>query len=240
MGARARAARAGFSSTTTWAGARLAHRRDATERRGELIGTAFGAAVFGAILGPMFGAVADAVSVRVSFAAVGVVAAALAAWAAGRPRAAPEQQAPGAVSRLRRPPLRRRPLAEHAAGVALRHVVLVPLQLDEGGFTPFAIGAVFLLAGLIETGANPCSALLRPPRPHAPDPNRAGRVRRRRARLRRGARPLSRRGADDPRRDHLRRLLHARDGTRLRPGRAAGLSQAIGFDHEHRLGARGT
>jgi MFS family permease len=34
-------------------------------------------------------------------------------------------------------------------------VVLVPLQLDEGGFTPFAIGAVFLLAGLLETVVNP-------------------------------------------------------------------------------------
>ena len=34
-------------------------------------------------------------------------------------------------------------------------VVLVPLQLDEGGFTPFAIGAVFLTAGLVETVVNP-------------------------------------------------------------------------------------
>src|SRR5918992_1399746 len=73
----------GVSSTITWAGA-LAWLTVATprERRGELIGTAFGAAVFGAILGPMFGAIADAVSVRGSFAVVGVVAAALAAWAA--------------------------------------------------------------------------------------------------------------------------------------------------------------
>jgi MFS family permease len=34
-------------------------------------------------------------------------------------------------------------------------VVLVPLQLDESGFTPLAIGAVFLLAGLLETVVNP-------------------------------------------------------------------------------------
>ena len=34
-------------------------------------------------------------------------------------------------------------------------VVLVPLQLDDGGFTPFAIGAVFLAAGLVETVVNP-------------------------------------------------------------------------------------
>ena len=33
--------------------------------------------------------------------------------------------------------------------------MLVPLQLDDGGFTPFAIGAVFLAAGLVETVVNP-------------------------------------------------------------------------------------
>ena len=67
----------GASSTTTWAGA-LAWLTVATprERRGELIGIAFGAAVFGAILGPMFGAVADAVGIGASFAVVGTVAAA--------------------------------------------------------------------------------------------------------------------------------------------------------------------
>ena len=148
----------GFSSTTTWAGA-LAWLTVTTprERRGELIGTAFGAAVFGAILGPMFGAVAEAVSVRVSFGVVGVVAAALAAWSATRPSAPPEQQAPGAVGRA---------FADRrfVGGLWLNTlpawlfgtlVVLVPLQLDEGGFTPFAIGAVFLIAGLVETVVNP-------------------------------------------------------------------------------------
>ena len=70
----------GVSSTVTWAGA-LAWLTVATprDRRGELIGTAFGAAVFGAILGPMFGAVAEAVGIRPTFMAVGVAAVALAA-----------------------------------------------------------------------------------------------------------------------------------------------------------------
>ena len=148
----------GASSTTTWAGA-LAWLTVATprERRGELIGIAFGAAVFGAILGPMFGAVADAVGIGASFAVVGAVAALLAGWAATRPGAAPEQQAPGAVSRA---------FADRRfiGGLWLNTlpawlfgtlVVLVPLQLDEGGFTPFAIGAVFLVAGLVETVVNP-------------------------------------------------------------------------------------
>ena len=148
----------GFSSTTTWAGA-LAWLTVATprERRGELIGTAFGAAVFGAILGPMFGAVADAVGIQLSFATVGAVAAGLAAWAALREGVPPEEQAPNAVSRA---------FADRGfvAGLWLNTlpawlfgtlVVLVPLSLDDGGFSPFAIGAVFLAAGLLETAVNP-------------------------------------------------------------------------------------
>ncbi len=148
----------GASSTTTWAGA-LAWLTVATprERRGEVIGVAFGAAVFGAILGPMFGAVADAVGVRTAFGVVGAVAAALAVWAATRPNAAPEGQSPNAV---------RRALADRSfiAGLWLNTlpallfgmlVVLVPLRLDSGGFTPFAIGAVFLASGLIEVAVNP-------------------------------------------------------------------------------------
>lgn len=148
----------GVSSTITWAGA-LSWLTVATprERRGELIGTAFGAAVLGAILGPMFGAVADAVSVRLAFAAVGAVAALLAVWAASRPPSPREEPIPGAVGRA---------FADRAfvGGLWLNTlpaflfgmlVVLVPLQLDEGGFTPFAIGAVFLAAGLVETAVNP-------------------------------------------------------------------------------------
>ena len=148
----------GTSSTVTWAGA-LAWLTVATprERRGELIGTAFGAAVFGAILGPMFGAVADAVSVRIAFASVGLGAIGLAAWAATRPAAAPEEQAPNAV---------RRAIADRSflGGLWLNTlpawlfgvlVVLVPLRLDAGGFAPFAIGGVFLAAGLVEVAVTP-------------------------------------------------------------------------------------
>ena len=148
----------GISSTTTWAGAlawlTVASPRD---RRGELIGTAFGAAVFGAILGPMFGAVADAVSVRVSFAVVGAAAAALAAWAATRPDAHAEAQAPRAVARAfaDRRFLGGLWLNTLPAWLFGTLVVLVPLQLDDGGFTPIAIGAVFLAAGVIESAFNP-------------------------------------------------------------------------------------
>ena len=97
-------------------------------------------------------------------------------------------------------------------------VVLVPLQLDDGGFTPFAIGAVFLAAGLVETVGNPF----------------LGRFSDRRGRLlpirialaasvvvalafAAASDPYPIAPADDPRRDHVRRLLHARHGARLRP-----------------------
>lgn len=148
----------GVSSTATWGGA-FAWLTVATPRgrRGELIGTAFGAAVLGGILGPMFGAGADAVGVRLAFATVGGVALLLAAWALTRPSTAPERREHGAVTRA----LRDRAFL---AGLWLNTlpawlfgmlVVLVPLRLDEGGFTPLAIGAVFLVAGLLETMVNP-------------------------------------------------------------------------------------
>ena len=75
----------GFSSTFTWAGA-LAWVSSAApkERRGEVLGIAFGAAVAGAILGPMFGGAAEAVGIRVSFATLGVVAFAFAGLAVAR------------------------------------------------------------------------------------------------------------------------------------------------------------
>ncbi len=72
----------GFSSTTTWAGALTWLAVVAPKsQRGEVIGTAFGAAVFGAVLGPMFGGLAELVGIRPSFVTVGVVAMACAVLA---------------------------------------------------------------------------------------------------------------------------------------------------------------
>jgi MFS family permease len=148
----------GVSSTITWAGA-LAWLTVTTprERRGELIGTAFGAAVFGAILGPMFGAVAEAVGIRPTFTVVGVAAVALAVWAGSRPAAPAEAHVPGALGRALRDRrfvggLWLNTLPAFLFGIL---VVLVPLQLDAHDFRPFAIAAVFLVAGLLETVVNP-------------------------------------------------------------------------------------
>jgi MFS family permease len=148
----------GFSSTTTWAGA-LAWLTTAAPRgrRGELLGTAFGAAVFGAILGPLFGGVAELVSIRLAFGAVGCVALVLLSWTAASPAAPREEHPAGGLARA---------FADRAflAGLWLNTLpallfgtltLLGPLALAADGFGPLAIGLVFLAAGLLETIVNP-------------------------------------------------------------------------------------
>jgi MFS family permease len=148
----------GFSSTTTWAGA-LAWITVATpaSRRGEVIGTAFGAAVFGAVVGPMFGGIAEAVGIRLSFTTLGVVALAFAALAslAGSSTAQPLSR--GGVSRAFAD-------ARFLGGLWLNTLpallfgtlaVLAPLDLDAAGWSTLAIGAVFFAAGLIEVVISP-------------------------------------------------------------------------------------
>lgn len=148
----------GLSSTTTWAGALgwLTVSAPRTQR-GEMIGTAFGAAVFGALLGPMLGGIADVVGIRASFVAVGAAALAFAALAS-IPRAAPEE--PSAAGGLRRALADRRFLG----GLWLNTlpallfgmlVVLAPLALDRHGWSPFTIALVFFAAGLVEVAINP-------------------------------------------------------------------------------------
>jgi len=148
----------GLSSTTTWAGA-LAWIAIVAPRsqRGEVIGTAFGAAVFGTVLGPMFGWVAELVGTRVSFTVLGALALAFAALAAV-PRSAPAE-----------------PISREGASRAFRDtrflgglwlntlpallfgvlVVLAPLALDAEGWSTLAIAVVFFGVGLIEVVINP-------------------------------------------------------------------------------------
>jgi len=148
----------GLSSTTTWAGA-LGWLTVSAPRhqRGEMIGTAFGAAVFGALLGPMLGGVADLVGIRASFIAVGIAALGFAALAS-IPRAAPEE--PSVAGGFRRAISDRRFLG----GLWLNTlpallfgilVVLAPLALDRHGWSPFTIALVFVAAGLVEVVINP-------------------------------------------------------------------------------------
>jgi len=148
----------GLSSTATWAGALawisvVAPRA----RRGEVIGTAFGAAVFGAVLGPVFGGMAELVGIRASFVTVGLVVLAFAALATLARSAAVET---ATLTGLRRALRDERFLG----GLWLNMlpamlfgllIVLTPLALDDAGWTTFAIAAVFFAAGLVEVFLNP-------------------------------------------------------------------------------------
>jgi MFS family permease len=148
----------GFSSTTTWAGA-LAWVTVATppSRRGEVIGTAFGAAVFGAIVGPMFGGVAEAVGIRLSFATLGVVALGFAGLCLLPRSSACEPLTRGGLARAFSD-------TRFLGGLWLNTLpallfgtlaVLAPLALDDAGWTTLAIGFVFFAAGLLEVAISP-------------------------------------------------------------------------------------
>jgi len=148
----------GFSSTMTWAGALAwVTIESPRSRRGQTLGIVFGCAVAGAITGPMFGAVARAVSIEASFAVVGAVALALAAAAALYPPARRERVTTGGLTAA----LRDRAFVgglwlTMLAGVLLRRArVLAPLALDEEGYGAFAIGAVFVVAGVAQIAIGP-------------------------------------------------------------------------------------
>ena len=59
------------------------------ERRGEMLGSVFGAAIFGTLLGPVLGTLAVAVGTGPVFAVVGVVSLGLAAWTVRHPEPPP-------------------------------------------------------------------------------------------------------------------------------------------------------
>jgi MFS family permease len=148
----------GVASTATWAGSLawisvVAPRA----RRGEVIGTAFGAAIFGAVLGPVFGALAHLVGIRLSFTIVGVLTLAFAGIAT-LARSAPVQQATLAgLNRALRDERFLGGLWLNMLPAALFGllIVLTPLALDDAGWTEFAIAAIFVASGLVEVVLNP-------------------------------------------------------------------------------------
>jgi MFS family permease len=147
----------------TWAGA-LAWVTVESPRsqRGQTLGLVFACAVAGAITGPMFGAIAKAASIEVSFTAVGVLALVLAAAAAVRPPARPEQVAAGRLPRAFADPA-------FVVGLWLSTLpafffgvldVLAPLALHHAGYGAFAIGTLFVVAGLAEIAVGPAAGRL--------------------------------------------------------------------------------
>lgn len=149
----------GVGGACTWAGGfawlvSVAPR----ERRGELIGTALGAAVVGVLLGPILGGAASATSPELVFSAVGFVALGLAALAVATP-AGPREPAASwtelAAAMKRRPVLLAAWLVTLPALFTGTIDVLVPLRLDDLGASGVTIGGAFLAAAAIEAVLSP-------------------------------------------------------------------------------------
>lgn len=128
------------------------------ERRGELIGTALGAAIFGVLLGPVLGGAASETSPQLVFSCVTALGVALFVWALSTPAGRREEQATWAeLGRA----VRGRPLQAAVWLFTLPALfsgaidVLVPLRLDELGASGLTIGAAFLVAASIEGVLSP-------------------------------------------------------------------------------------
>ena len=143
----------GFGSALSWAGA-LTWLVAGTprERRGEMLGTAIGAAIFGALLGPAVGATAEAVGPRPAFVAVGGVSVVLVIWALRTPPVHTEPQSPRALLAALRQPLLLGALWMMVLPAILFGVVavLVPLELGDAGWSAAAIAALFIGAAAVE------------------------------------------------------------------------------------------
>lgn len=128
------------------------------ERRGEVIGSAVAAAVAGAALGPAIGGAAAATSPELVFSAVALAAAALIAVTLSLPPLGGSP--PPARATLVAAALERRVIA----GSALMLIpalfsgtlsVLAPLRLSELGASGLTVGAVFLVAAVVEAAVSP-------------------------------------------------------------------------------------
>jgi MFS family permease len=124
------------------------------DRRGELLGTAMGAAVFGALLGPVLGAAAAIAGRGPVFAGLAGVAVVLGVWAMRFEETAPAERP--SVRALVRAVRNRRFLA----GLSLMALpsllfgvlaVLAPLHLSAAGWGAAAIAAVWLVGAALET-----------------------------------------------------------------------------------------
>jgi MFS family permease len=143
----------GFGSALSWAGA-LSWLVASTpkEKRGEMLGTAIGAAIFGALLGPAVGAIAHGAGPRPTFMGLAGLFVLLALWALRTPPARTEPAPLSAIPRA----LRDREVLAALWLMILPAVVfgvvsvLVPLDLDRAGWGAIAIAAVFIVSAAIE------------------------------------------------------------------------------------------
>jgi MFS family permease len=127
------------------------------ERRGEMIGTAMGAAIFGALLGPAVGAAAEWLGPRVVFPGIAGIAVVLIAWALVTPPTPPDPQPARAYLGVVRQPVILGALWLIVLPAVLFGVisVLIPLELGDAGWSAAGIAAAFIGAAAIETVVAP-------------------------------------------------------------------------------------
>jgi MFS family permease len=148
----------GCASGFTWAGAFAWLLAAAPRnRRGQLIGTALGAAVFGALFGPVVGAAAALLGRGAVFSALAALAVVLGAWTLQIESAPPEPPSVSAVGRALRDSRFLSGLALMALPSLLFGVLstLAPLRLAAAGWGAAAIGAVWLVGAGLETVVSP-------------------------------------------------------------------------------------
>ena len=121
-------------------------------RRGEMLGTAIGSAIFGALLGPAVGALADHVGPREVFVGLAGLTVVLTAWTLRTPPAAAVPPKPGALSRALRTSEIRQALWLMSVPALVFGVVgvLVPLKLDNAGWSATAIAVAWVASAAIE------------------------------------------------------------------------------------------
>ena len=148
----------GCGSGFTWAGA-LAWLLAAAprERRGELIGSAMGAAVFGALFGPAIGALAALAGRGPVFAGLAGLAVVLAVWTFRIEPVPPDRPSASAMARALRTRLFVGGLVLMALPALLFGVLstLAPLHLSAAGWGAAAIGGVWLVGAALESALSP-------------------------------------------------------------------------------------
>ena len=150
----------GCGSGFTWAGAfawLLA--AGPRERRGELIGTALGAAVFGALFGPVVGAGAVLVGRGAVFTGVALLAVLLGVWTLRIESVPPPPEHPSTEAIIRA--LRNARVLGGLLLMALPSLLwgvlstLAPLQLADFGWGAAAIAGVWIVGAAFETALSP-------------------------------------------------------------------------------------
>jgi MFS family permease len=143
----------GVGGSLAWAGALTwLIAASPVTRRGELLGTAIGSAIFGALFGPAIGALANHVGPREVFVGLAAVTFVLGVWTVRTPGAAAERPLPGAIGRALRVPEVRQALWLMSVPALVFGVVgvLVPLKLDQAGWSATAIAVAWVASAAIE------------------------------------------------------------------------------------------